>query len=100
MAPRLFRTSNNEVVKDSSNRADETVVDSSKFKNEKSKKLTCIPNIKAIKEPNFLTPNAKKAFNHLRLAFIKALIFQHVDLKSHIQIETDGSGYTIDRVLS
>ena len=34
-----------------------------------------IPNIRAIREPNFLTPNAKKAFNHLRLAFIKASIF-------------------------
>ena len=33
-----------------------------------------IPNIGATKEPNFLTSNAKKTFNHLQLAFIKDLI--------------------------
>ena len=34
--------------------------------------------------PSFLTPNAKIAFNHLWLAFIKALIFWHFDLECHI----------------
>ena len=59
-----------------------------------------VPNIGAKEEPKFLTPDVKKAFNYLRLAFIKALIFQHLDLKSHIQIETDVSGYAIGGVLS
>ena len=34
-----------------------------------------VPNIGAIEEPNFLISDAKKAFNHLRLAFIEASIF-------------------------
>ena len=34
--------------------------------------------IGAIKEPNFLIPNTKKIFNHLRLIFIKASIFQYL----------------------
>ena len=59
-----------------------------------------MPNIGAIRKPNFLTPNAKKAFNHLQLAFIKASIFQHFDLKSHIWIEINISCYAIDRILS
>ena len=33
-----------------------------------------MPNIEAIGERNFLTPNARKALNYLKLAFIKALI--------------------------
>ena len=41
-------------------------------------------NIRATKEPTFLISNAKKTFNHLRQAFITALIFQHFHLKSHI----------------
>ena len=51
-------------------------------------------------KPNFLTPDANKAFNYLWLAFIKALILRHFDLKSHIQIETNASGYAIGRVSS
>ena len=34
--------------------------------------------------PSFLNPNAKTAFNHLRLAFTKALILQYFDPKCHI----------------
>ena len=34
-----------------------------------------VSNIGATRELNFLIPNAKKAFNHLQLAFIKAAIF-------------------------
>ena len=49
---------------------------------------------------NLLTPDAKKAFNHLRLAFIKAPILQHFDLESYIQIETDALGYAIGIMLS
>ena len=59
-----------------------------------------MPNIRAIGKSNFLTPNAKKAFNHLRLAFIKALIPQHFDLENHIRIGIDTSSYTIGGVLS
>ena len=59
-----------------------------------------MPNIGAIKKPNFLIPNTKKAFNHLWLAFIKAPIFQNFDLKSYIWIETDALSYAIGRVLS
>ena len=32
-------------------------------------------NIKAIKEPTFLIPNAKKAFNYLKQEFIPTPIF-------------------------
>ena len=48
----------------------------------------------------YLTPNARWAFIQLRQAFIKALIFQHFDLKCHIRIKSDASGYAIGRVLS
>ena len=33
-----------------------------------------MPNIGAIEKPIFLTPNAKKVFNYLKQAFIKAPI--------------------------
>ena len=95
LAPRAFRAGNNEVVGGGD---DKTVVNLSK--NEKSRKLTRMPNIGATEEPNFLIPDAKKAFNHLKLAFIKALILQNLNLKSHIQIKTDTSSYAISRVLS
>ena len=100
LAPKAFRAGNNKVVGGGDDRADETVVDLSKSKNEKSRKLTRMPNIGATGEPNFLTPDAKKAFNHLRLAFIKVLILRYFDLKSHIRIKTDTSSYAIDRVLT
>ena len=98
LAPRAFKAGNDEVVGGGDDRADEIIVDSSK--NEKSRKLSHVLNIRAIEKPNFLTPNAKKAFNYLRLAFIKALIFGHFDLESYIQIETDVSSYAIGGVLS
>ena len=82
LALRAFRTDNNKVVRGGGSRADETVVNLSK--NEKSKKSMRVPNVEAMEEFNFLTLDAKKAFNHLRLAFIKAPILQHFDLKSHI----------------
>ena len=93
-----FGAGNNKVIGGGSDKADKTVVNLSK--NEKSRKLTRVLNIKAIEEPNFLTPNAKKAFNHLRLAFNKALILQHFDLESHIRIKTDALAYAIGRVFS
>ena len=100
MGPRAFRIGNNEVVEGGDNKTNETVVDSSKFKNEKFKKLTCVSNIKAIGEPIFLTFNAKKAFNYLRQAFIKAPILRHFNSDCYIQIKTDVSSYVIDGVLS
>ena len=50
--------------------------------------------------PKFLTPNARTAFNRLRLAFTKSLILQHFDLKCHIRIESDATSYAIGEVLS
>ena len=50
--------------------------------------------------PKFLTPNARIAFKHLRLAFIEAPILWHFDSKCHIWIEIDASGYAIGSVLS
>ena len=81
-AAKAFRANDNKVVGDSSGKTNETVVNLSK--NKKSRKLTCMLNIGATKELNFLTPNTKKAFNYLRLAFIKASILQYFDLESHI----------------
>ena len=98
LASRAFKASNNKVVGGGESRADKTVVNLSK--NEKSRKSTHMLNIRAMGKLKFLTFNAKKAFNHLQLAFTKALIFRHVDLKSHIQIETDLSGYAIGGMLS
>ena len=66
LALKTFRVDDNEVV--GSGGDSETVRNS-------SRKLTCVPNIRATGEPNFLTPNTKKAFNHLKLAFIEAPIF-------------------------
>ena len=75
-APKTFRADDDEVIGDGG-RGNETV-------RNPSRKLTRVSNIGAMGEPNFLTPNAKKAFNHLRLAFIKAPILRHFDLESHI----------------
>ena len=99
LALRAFKADNNKVV-GGGNRADKTVVDSFMSKSEKSRKSTLLPNIRAMEKSNFPTLDAKKAFNHLRLAFIKASIFRHFDLESYIRIETNASGYAIDRVLS
>ena len=70
LASRAFRAGNNEVVRGISDRANGTVVNLSK--NEKSTKLMRVSNIGATGEPNFLTLDTKKAFNYLKLAFIKA----------------------------
>ena len=50
--------------------------------------------------PSFLTPEARSAFNRLRLAFTEAPILQHFDPECHIRIETDALGYAIGGVLS
>ena len=92
-APKGFKADDDKVVR-VGGRANRTVVNL--FKNEKSKKLMRVPNIGATGEPNFLTPNAKKAFNHLQLVFIKAPIFRHFGL----WIEINTSGYAISGVSS
>ena len=51
--------------------------------------------VKTAKSSDYLISDAKKAFHHLRHAFIQALILQHFALKRYIQIETDMLGYTI-----
>ena len=91
-ALKAFRADTNEVVGGDGGKANKTVKNSSKFKkfkNEKSKNLICIG---ATGKPMFLTPGARKAFNHLKQVLIKAPILRHFDLESHIWIETDVSG--------
>ena len=47
-------------------RINEMVINfSNKFKNNKSRNLTYMANIKATRKPIFLTSNAKSAFNYL-----------------------------------
>ena len=95
MVSKAFKANNNEVVGGISggDRTNKTVKNS-------SKNLTRVPNIRATRKPIFLTPNAKKTFNYLRPAFIKAAILRHFDLESYIQIEINALSYAIDRVLS
>ena len=50
--------------------------------------------------PSFLTPEARAAFNRIRLAFTKAPILWHFDPECHIWIETNASGYAIGGMLS
>ena len=60
-----------------------------------------LPNFDTIEtKSKFLIPNAKTAFNCLWLAFIKAPIFSHFDLKCHIQIKIDVLSYAIDKILN
>ena len=70
---------------------------SKKSKNVKSGVQTCLG---ATGKPTFLTLDTRKAFNQLRQAFTEAPIFRHFDLKFHIRIETNASGYAIGGVLS
>ena len=93
LAPKTFRADDDEIVGSGGGRTNETV-------RNLFRKSMCMPNIGATGEPNFLTPDAKKAFNYLQLAFIEALILRHFDLETHIRIETDASSYAIGGVLS
>ena len=86
MASKAFRVNDNRIVK-GSNKANKTIINLSK--NNKPKNLIYIPNIRAMKKPIFLICNTKKTFNYLKQIFIKAPIFQHFNLKSHIQNEID-----------
>ena len=49
---------------------------------------------------NYLTSDAKRAFDQLYQAFTEAFIFQHFDPEQYIWLETDMSGYAIGGVLS
>ena len=49
---------------------------------------------------DYLTPKARLTFIKLRKAFTKAPILQHFDLECYIRIETDVSGYSINKALS
>ena len=97
----VFRAKNNEVVRSvNDDKADETAKNLSKFKklkNENSENLTCV---EVIEEPIFLILSAKKTFNCLRQAFVKAPIFWYFDSECHIQIQTDVSGYAIRGVFN
>ena len=92
LALKAFGIDDNKVVGSNSNRTNKTVMNL-------SKKSMYMSNIGAIKEPNLLTPNAKKVFNHLQLAFIKTLILQYFNLESYIWIKINISGYIISKIL-
>ena len=51
-------------------------------------------------ELSFLTFGTKMVFTKLRQAFVKTPILHYFDLKCHIQIKTDASGYAISGVFS
>ena len=97
MALKTFKANNNK-SDGIDNIANKRIVKSSK--NNKSKNLTYILNIRATKKLTFLIFNAKKVFNYLKQLFIKALIFRRFDLKSYVKIETDISGYAMNKVLT
>ena len=62
----MFKVDDNKIIGSSNGKANETVVNlSNQLKNNKSRNLMYMPNIRAIRKLNFLIPNAKKAFNHL-----------------------------------
>ena len=49
---------------------------------------------------NYLTPDAKKAFDQLHQAFTEAPILQHFNPKRYIRVKTDTFGYAIGGVLN
>ena len=77
LAPKAFKADDDKIASDNSNKTNETVVNLSK--NNKSKNLMYMPNIGVTRKLIFLISNTKKIFNHLKQAFIKALLFQHFD---------------------
>lgn len=99
----MLKTGKNKVFKDGDGRADEMIIDFSKFKklkNNKSRNLTNVLNDKAMEKPIFLTSSIKKVFNFLKQAFIKALIFQYFDPKYYIRIKINALSYAIEKVPS
>ena len=93
-----------ELAKKSGKLKGQNLAKSQKSKGEKSKKPSKsrnLPNFNNIKAgPSFLTPDARETFNHLWLAFTKALILQYFDPESNIWIKTNTLGYAIGGVLS
>ena len=77
MTSKAFKRKNDEIVDNGGSRANKTIINS-------AKSLMHMPNIGDMRKPAFLLPNTKNVFNYLRQAFIKAIIFQLFDLKSHI----------------
>ena len=73
---------------------------SRKTKSKSWKKSEYLGNNNNLEEFKFLNFKAKKAFNHLKQAFMKAPILQHFDSEYYIQIEINASGYIIRGVLS
>ena len=69
---KAFKANNNKFVSNDNSKANKTVMNLSK--NNKSKNLTYVPNIRATKRLFFLIPNVKKVFNYLHLAFIESRI--------------------------
>ena len=67
---------------------------------EKISKPKNLSNFKKTIELDFFTPKARLAFTKVRQVFVKAPIFHYFKPKRHIQVETDISGYLIDRVFS
>ena len=67
-------------------------------KTSKSKKSS--KSIKTLRSLDFLILRVRLALTKLKQVFVKVLIPQHFNLEYHIRIETDVSGYTIDKVLS
>ena len=97
----VFRTNDNEFVTANDGIANETVINlSNKLKNNKSRNLMYVPNIKAMRKSIFLIFNAKKVFNYLKQVFTKPLILQYFNLKNHIWIEINALSYAISGVLS
>ena len=67
LIPKVFKIGNNKIVRNSSSRINKIVVNlSNKLKNNKSKKLMYISNMKNTEKPIFLTPNIKIVFNYLK----------------------------------
>ena len=76
------------------------VVGTSGGNNKKSAKSDFTKLVCGAEKSSLLTPNAKQVFIQLRQVFTKVQILQHFDLKYHIQIETNISGYAIGSIPS
>ena len=74
--------------------------DRNPIKKSKNTKSRIQMHIGVTREPTFLTPGTKNAFNQLKQVFTKAPILQHFDLECHIRIETNALGYAIRGVLN
>ena len=77
-----------------------TKTTNSKSKNKVKRFLTKSYYLHKASDQAFLSPRVRLAFNKLKQAFIKALIFHHFALDSNICIETDISSYAISKVFS